>query len=133
MRFVDSNVFVYHMAQDPMYGQKASTILKNVERGEEVTTSSLVIAQVCAYLKWKKRMDVIPTFLSFLQSLPSLAKVETSFMDFTDAKTSLRRNSDWKLWDDLVIAAQMKRLGIREIYTNDRDFDAIPGVTRVFG
>ena len=33
--------------------------------------------------------------------------------------------------DDLVIAAQMKRLGISEVYSNG-DFDMIHGVQRLF-
>ena len=31
-----------------------------------------------------------------------------------------------------IITAQMKRLGIKEIYSNDEDFDKIPGVTRIY-
>jgi predicted nucleic acid-binding protein len=38
----------------------------------------------------------------------------------------------WEAWDDLVIASQMKRLGVKEIYSNDRDFDLIPDIKRVF-
>lgn len=36
------------------------------------------------------------------------------------------------MWDDLVITAQMKRLGITEIYSNDKDFDRIPWIKRIF-
>ena len=36
------------------------------------------------------------------------------------------------MWDDLVIAAQMERLKLGEIYSNDRDFDKIRGLKRVF-
>ena len=133
MRFIDANVFVYHMAQDPRYGEPATTIIKRVEDGEQVATSTLVISQVCSYLKWKRRSDVIPIFLTFLRSLPNLVKVDTTFLDFTQAQElCIEHNLHWGLWDDLIIAEQMKHLKIDEIYSNDVDFDTIPGIKRIF-
>ena len=133
MRFVDANIFVYHMAEDPRYGNIATSILRRIEKGEKASISTLVISQVCSYLKWRKRPEVIPNFLSFLRSLPNLAKVDTTFMDFVQAQEfGTKNNLDWKLWDDLVITMQMKRLKIDEIYSNDKDFDIIPGVKRIF-
>lgn len=133
MRFIDSNVFVYHMAGDPEYGDIASEIMGRVEKGEEAATSTLVISQVCGYLKWRGRDDVIPSFLGFLRSLPNLSKIDTVFIDFVEARElCLRYRLSWRSWDDLVIAAQMNRMGIREIYSNDKDFDKIPGIKRIF-
>jgi predicted nucleic acid-binding protein len=133
LRFLDSNVFVYHMASDARYGDKAEKILTRIESGEEALTSTLVIVQVCWYLKCEGSVAKIPLFLALLQSLPSLTKDETSFEDFTAAVSLAESHGmPWKMWDDLVIAAQMKRLGLREIYSNDADFDRIPGIHRVF-
>jgi len=133
LRFLDSNVFVYHMASDPRYGDKAEKILTRIESEEEALTSTLVIVQVCSYLKWKGSAAKIPLFLALLQSLPSLKKDETSFEDFTAALSLAESHRlPWRMWDDLVIAAQMERLGLREIYSNDADFDRIPGIRRVF-
>jgi predicted nucleic acid-binding protein len=36
------------------------------------------------------------------------------------------------MWDDILIVAQMKRIGINEIYSNDKDFDRIPQIKRIF-
>lgn len=133
MRFIDANVFVYHIAQDPRYGELATTIIKRIEGGEQVATSTLVISQVCGYLKWKRRSDVVPIFLAFLRSLPNLVKVDTTFMDFIQSQEfCIEHSIHWSLWDDLIIAEQMKRLKIDEIYSNDVDFDTIPGVKRIF-
>ncbi len=130
MRFVDSNVFVYHMAADPKYAETAGRILSRIEKGEEAATSTLVINQVVSYLKWKKATTSIPRFLDFLQSLPSLAKEETSFADFVEAKK--RADQKWNVFDDFVIASQMERLHIEEIYSNDSDFDRMEHIKRVF-
>jgi predicted nucleic acid-binding protein len=130
LRFVDSNVFVYHMAADPKYGGTVARILSRIEQGEEAATSTLVINQVVSYLKWKKATTSIPQFLEFLQSLPSLTKAETSFTDFVEAKK--RSGQKWNMFDDVLIACQMERLNIEEIYSNDSDFDRIEHIKRVF-
>jgi len=133
MSFVDSNVFVYHLAADPIYGAKAKSLLEKIEGGERSVTSTLVIIQVCSYLKWKGRQNVIPLFLSLLKRLTSLEKIETHMLDFEEARAiQLELNLPWSMWDDMVIAAQMKRLNLREIYSNDNDFDKIPWIKRTF-
>ncbi|MGC8849323.1 MAG: type II toxin-antitoxin system VapC family toxin [Candidatus Bathyarchaeia archaeon] len=63
MSFIDSNVFVYHLAADPSYGRRARRLLEKVEGGERASTSTLVIIQVCSFLEWKKEQDAIPLFL----------------------------------------------------------------------
>lgn len=131
MPFVDSNIFVYHMAADPNHGQRARSLLEKIETGEKSATSTLVIVQVCSYLKWKGRQDAIPLFLSLLKRLTSLEKIETNILDFEKAKViQSELNLPWSMWDDIVIAAQMKRLNINEIYSNDKDFDKIPWIKR---
>lgn len=133
MRFVDSNIFVYHLAADPTYGQRAKTIIEKIEKGEKTVTSTLAIAQVCSYLKWKKRQNIIPLFLSFIKGLVTLQKIETNILDFEESRSiQLQYNLSWSMWDDMVIAAQMKRLNIKEIYSNDKDFDKIPWIKRTF-
>jgi len=133
MRFIDSNVFVYHLAADPNYGEKAKAIIQKIESGEKAATSTLIIAQVCSYLKWKKNQNIIPIFLSFLKGLTTLQKIETNILDFEEARNlQAQLNLQWSMWDDIVIAAQMKRLNITEIYSNDKDFEKIPWIKKVF-
>jgi predicted nucleic acid-binding protein len=133
LRFVDTNVFLYHMANDPRYGDQANKIIQRIEEGEGASTSTLVIGQACSYLKWKKRADAIPTFLAFLRSLPNLTKVETTFLHFAQAEEFCAKHGiAWRSWDDAIIAIQMRDLGIGEIYTNDSDFDVMPGIARIF-
>ena len=133
MRFVDSNVFIYHLAGDPSYGKKAKEILLRIENGEIASTSTFVVAQACAYLRWRRALDSIPLFIDLLRSLPMLEKHDTLFEDFTAAYALKEKSGlSWRYWDDLVIVSQMERLGISEIYSNDKDFDGILGVRRIF-
>ncbi|MEM3085870.1 MAG: type II toxin-antitoxin system VapC family toxin [Halobacteria archaeon] len=133
MRFIDASVFIYHLAGDLRHGLRAREIVRRVERGEETATSTLVVQQVTAYLRRQKKPRLTATFLAAVKNLEALVKAETLYTDFTaaaalQAKTGLSGD----LWDDLVIAAQMERLGVKEIYSADGDFDLIPGVKRVF-
>jgi uncharacterized protein len=131
MRFVDANIFIYHLASDPKYGKIAREILTRIQNGEEsALTSTIVISQVISYLKWKRKASTIPIFLEFLRSLPNLTKAETTFADYLNLTTSREIHAD--NWDDLVITSQMERFGIDEIYSNDSNFDSIPGTRRVF-
>jgi len=126
-------VFVYHLAADPTYGQKARNLLEKIGAGEKSATSTLVITQVCSYLKWKRRQSAIPLFLSLLKTLTSLQKIETRMLDFEEARNIQTELSlPWSMWDDIVIAAQMRRLDTKEIYSNDNDFDKFPWIKRVF-
>jgi predicted nucleic acid-binding protein len=126
------------MREDARYSGIAHEIIKRIETGEQTATSTLVIAQVCGYMKWKKKADLIQVFLTFLESLASLAKADTTFSDFVQGDTLLQKEiatgqKNSKSWDDFVIAAQMHRLGLEEIYSNDYDFDSMNDVKRIFG
>ena len=133
-RFIDSNVFVYVLSADPNYSRRALAILEDAEEGRfEAYTSTLVISQVLAHLERRKRREAMEKFLVYLEDSPIFV-AETRLDDFLEARALAARSGLplHRMWDDLVIAAQMSRLGIREIYSNDSDFDRIPGIRRIF-
>ena len=132
-RFVDSNVFIYVLLADPTYGRRALDILLRFEKGlEQGVTSTLVLSQVLAHLVRRGRVEAISKLLDYLEGAAFIV-ADTRREDFEEAR-KLREEAgvSWRLWDDLVLASQMRRLGIKEIYSNDRDFDLIPGVARLF-
>ena len=133
LRFIDSNIFIYLLLKDPVYGRKALGILLRFERGEELgATSTLVLSQVFSHLKKRGKAKAIDMFYEYVDQMP-IKIVDTTLEDLKQAKRlKLELNLPWRLWDDLVIAAQMKRLGIEVIYSNDEDFDLIKGIKRVF-
>lgn len=133
VRFVDSNVFIYVMLKDPLYGKTALDILLRFEKGSEFgVTSTLALSQVLAHLSRRGRQEAIDKFYDYLESIP-IDIIETSQEDFQRAKEIKEKlNLSWEIWDDLVIASQMRRKGIKEIYSNDKDFDLIKGVRRIF-
>ncbi len=132
-RFVDSNLFIYVMLQDPSFAERSLEILEGFEKGKETGwTSTLVLSQVFSHLKRRGKSSVIDRFYDYMESSP-LGVLETTRGDIVGAQAIRKDQSlPWSLRDDLVIAAQMKRAKIDEIYSNDGDFDRIEGLKRIF-
>lgn len=132
-RFIDSNIFIYVLLKDPRYGEACLRILERVERGEEQgVTSTLTLSQVIAHLARHGRGEAIKLFIDYVREIGMMV-IETTFLDFVEAVTEMGElNLDYKIWDDLVISCQMKRSGVQEIYTNDRDFEKIKWVKPIF-
>lgn len=131
MRFVETNIFLYVMTAHPDFGPLAKAILERIDSGEEAATSSLVIAEVCAWLEYHKKKNEVGTFLSAVDSYPSLRKFETTYTDQQRA-AELERSYPRLEFFDRVYLAQMERLKLTEIYSNDRAFDRVKGIKRIF-
>lgn len=136
VRFVDTNVFLYVMRQDPVYGRTARQILDRIEGGEEAVTSTLVLEEVCAYVvregrgegwNWARK---IADFLGCVYHYGTLRKESYTFIDMLRAVDHLTKYGiDW---NDCIILSQMKRSGYAEIYSNDEHFDKVGWIRRIF-
>jgi predicted nucleic acid-binding protein len=113
-RFVDSNVFVYVMMGDLSYSEKALQILTRLEEGnEQGWTSTLALGQAFSHLKKRKKYQAIDKFYDFLEGSP-IRVAETTREDMINARASKEeQNLRWSMWDDLVIASQMRRWEIQ--------------------
>ena len=131
MRFIDTNIFIYVLNSDPEFGPIAKRILQRVEEGEEAITSSLVAAEVTAWLEFNKRKHAIPQFFKSLESYPSLGKIETTYSDELTANMLGTKYPQLEFFDRIYLA-QMQRTGLKEIYSNDRGFDRVSEISRVF-
>ena len=131
MRFVETNVFLYVINAHPEFGINARRILERIQDGEEAATSSLVVAEVAAWLEHSKRNREVNLFLEMVDSYPTLSKWETTFEDELRAREFERLLPRLEFFDRVYIA-QMKRLKLKEIYSNDRGFDRVPGIKRIF-
>lgn len=131
LKFVETNVFIYVITAHPNFGKIAKEILTRIEKGEPAVTSTLAIAEVCAWLEYHKMKNKIPTFFEALESYPSLKKIETTYEDMLKAAELADRYRPLEFFDRVYLA-QMLKAGIIEIYSNDRGFDRVPAVKRVF-
>ena len=132
-RFLDSNIFICVLSGDPAYSAKSLRILLELEEGrQEGWTSTLVLSQVFSYLKKKHKFEAVDKFYEYLDGSP-ISVTPTTREDLEAAKALKGKlRLPWSMWDDLVIASQMSRLGITEIHSADTDFNKISGIKRVF-
>jgi predicted nucleic acid-binding protein len=132
VRFIDSNVFLYVLIGSPREDYETSKgILKRVEDGdEEGLTSLAVLQEVVDWLEYNGRKKEVKLFLTAVNSYAGMKKSSNMWRDFPKACLDVERYG-MDFVDGLTLQV-MKREGIREIYSNDKDFDRVEWTTRVF-
>jgi len=131
LRFLETNIFLYVITAHPNFGSVAKAIFQRIEEGEAAATSSLVVAEVCAWLEYHKLDDKIGLLFKILQSYSTLTVIETTYNDEVKAK-DLESHYPKLEFFDRVYLAQMNRLKIPEIYSNDKGFDKVKEIKRLF-
>jgi len=132
VKYVDVNVFVYWLGDDRVFGDDATVIVERIEKGERAATSSLTpwLAHV-ALANGTARNYSEEKLLGKFRELPFLRIEPLTFGDYGSAVGAMRR---YRLdLEDSLHFAVAERLGIREIYTNDRDFEKTPLKREGFG
>jgi len=132
LRFIDSNIFIYHIDRNPTFGETSKKILQRVEEGEEAVTSTLVLEEILIHVEQEYSARDIPTVLHSILSYLNLRIIPYTVEDMTRAIEILKDSNFTPDWDDTIIAAVMERLEIEEIYSNDHHFDKIPSLKRIF-
>lgn len=131
-KFVDSNIFIYHIDRNPTFGGRARQVLESIEEGEEAITSTLVLEEVFIHVEQEYSAKDIPTVLHSIISYDSLKIIPYTVEDMLRA-TEILQDLDFAVdWDDAVISSVMERHGIEEIYSNDHHFDRISFISRIF-
>ena len=131
MRFIDANVFIYILIKSPRESFETSRkILKRIEAGEEAITSTAVLQEVVDWLEYNRRRLEIKLFLTAVNSYISLRKATTSWEDMLSALDYMEAE-DVDYVDALTLHT-MKKNGLDEIYSNDKDFDRVTWIKRIW-
>lgn len=131
MRFIDANVFIYILIKSPRESFETSLrILKRIEEGEEAITSTAILQEVIDWLEYNRRRQEIKIFLTAVNSYVSLRKATPSWEDMLSALDYMEAE-DIDYVDALTLHT-MKKNGLDEIYSNDRDFDRVTWVKRLW-
>ena len=131
MRFVDTNVFIYEVIQSPKRDYEiADRILGRIQNGEDAVTSLQVIQEVVDWFHYNKRRKESETFILALNSYLTLVKLAASWDNFVSAIDDMNKKQI-SFVDSLTLQI-MKENGITEIYSNDKDFDKIDWVKRIW-
>lgn len=131
MRFIDTNIFLRYLTRDDE--KKADDVLKllkKVERGEEkVLATPLVIFETIFTLETYyevPRKEIKELLLPII----NLTGVRLDFKDIFES--ALELYSERKLFfADAFNTCFMSKLGIKEIYSYDEDFDVIEVIKRI--
>ena len=131
MRFVDANVFVYVLVKSPKKDYEISKgILERIENGEETVTSLAIIQEVIDWLEYNNRKKEVRSFLMGINSYLSMEKLSVSWDDFLPALNDIDEHQiDFV---DALTVQKMKKNKINEIYSNDKDFDRIEWIKRIW-
>lgn len=146
--FIDSNVFVYHLSSDPVYGISGKELLKRIENNDLYGyTSTTVVTEVTfAYIRlWliKERGIEPKKVLQYLKKAPQiLSEIDLEIIQklFTivtifgvtrrDIKGAFKYISQFHLLpNDAVNLAVMERRGLTHIVTQDKDYEKVGVIT----
>ncbi|MGO0122477.1 PIN domain-containing protein [Desulfothermobacter acidiphilus] len=130
-RVLDANVILRFLTNDvPEQADRCAELLKRLEAGaEEVWLPELVLADIVWTLEkfYHQPKERIRELLTPLLNLHGLR-----FTGKRIAKEALRLYAEKNVdWTDAFVAAQMLSRKQGEIYSYDRDFEKIEGITRV--
>lgn len=131
--FLDTNIFLRHLLNDvPAQSRAAHRLMRAIEQGAVAAwTSPLVIAEIVFVLENPKTHRVNRASLR-AQLLPLLALPQLKL----ERKRLYPRVFDLYVsypidYVDAYHAALLEHYEQHEVYSFDRDFDAIPGISRL--
>jgi len=133
-RYVDVNVFVYWLCGHPSFGEKARNWIERIEKEGNFVTSALTIYEtlvIVAGLTGKNLRDkeIVTIAVDSLTSLRGL-KVEPLLKEDFAKALGIMRNFELDFEDSLHLAVASRK-NVKEIVSNDSDFDKVD-IKRVF-
>ncbi len=129
--FVDANIFLRHLLQDHFdHSPRATQFISRLEAREaQGETSTTVLAEVVFVLErtYKRPKGAIQRAILELMALPGLS-IPGADLIRSALELYVRLNISY---GDAFNAVQMSRRGMSEVVSFDKDFDRIPGITRI--
>lgn len=126
--FVDSNVFFYAKIFDREYGGACARVLGKIEKGDlDAVTSTLVVVELANVLRKFGLDDEVKDVVDAVFSLD----MRVFEVDPLDVRTAANIFNEFRVSPyDCVHAAVMKKAGIVDIISADKDFDKIEWIRR---
>ncbi|MBS7622331.1 type II toxin-antitoxin system VapC family toxin [Candidatus Bathyarchaeota archaeon] len=130
MIYLDANFFVYALLDTTTKGQTASSIQESIVKGKvEAATSALALGELMRVLVKNRRQELVRRAIEDIYATPNLRVSEVGSgipiiaLDFLYEYGLKPR--------DAFHAAIMRSLGLREIVSDDPDFDKIKWIRRI--
>jgi len=116
--FVDTNVFIYSVTNHPRFGKTARKILTRLERGEECTTSTIVLCEIAWVLQAMGKQSYVKPTLEKILSYDGLSVLPFDSDDLlAGANNMITYGIDF---NDGVNVSVMSKVGINHVYSNDK-------------
>lgn len=132
IRFLDANIIIRCVTQDdPVLAKKAQAILQQVKNSSVLVTTCESILTECVYVLSSKRLYNLPRadVAAILKVILSFRGLRLSHKKTFERALNLYASSSMDFADTLAVA-HMERLKITDIYSFDKDFDAMAGIKR---
>jgi len=137
-RYIDVNVFVYWLGGHPELSEKAAEWLRQarISKRGSYATSTLTIYETLVVLAGLrgaslKDWNFVKHVLKAFEALGDRVHYEP--LTFEDFKRGLEIMMTYRLdFEDALHIACALRLGVKEIISNDRDFDKVREIRRIF-
>ena len=134
-RFLDSSVFLhaYLKPRRPLTEREmavkaaAQEVLRRVEEGEPVFTTVVHLSEVANVVESRVGLQASLGLVARLLSLESVEVLPVSRDDYEEALSVAQRFS--VSLNDAVAYVKMLEMGASEVYTFDRHFTNLPGVS----
>lgn len=134
MQFLDTNVFLRYLTRDDeAKASRCFAFFQQLKSGAaEATTSEVIIAEVVYVLSARNHYHLAPAEIRD-RLLPMISVKGLTLPSKRRVLRALDLSVDYPFLDfeDALTVAEMDQHGIRELISYDRDFDRIPGITRV--
>ncbi|SRR5579875_1403089 len=136
MRFVDSNIFLRYITQDNLAQQQiAADVFAAIQRGEEEGFTTDVHVHETACVLASPRVYNLPHGDISNRLRPLLALSGLRIRNKRVCLEALDIFAQYEALDyaDALAVAHMRHQGIADIYSFDKHFDQIAGITQIKG
>lgn len=127
--YVDTNVLVYWLVSDPVYGEKAMKLVESIEAGNTAITSALSLVQVNWVMESLFKAGVIKKHdpRRMIESIAGIQNLRIVRLESSICKRALRHVERYGFdFEDAVHLETALRHKCAEILSADRDFDRGP-------
>lgn len=137
-RFLDSSVFLHAYLKpkrrlreaEKEVKQKASAIIENIEKGEEVVISTIHLSEILNITEERLGLEKATQFLENILATDNIIIEGVQRRDYEEALVIASR---YKVSpNDAVACVVSRRMNISEIYSFDKHFDRVPFVRRLY-
>lgn len=137
MRFVDSNVFLHALLRprreltekELRVKESAKAIITGIEGGEKVATSTVHLSEVINIVESGLGLLKSIGLLAWVITTPNLEVYPTSLRDYEGALVVAREEN--VSVNDALACQLMRGHGLDEVYSFDKHFDRLRGITRL--